>query len=124
VLKPKEINELLSKTPHANVMTMVIYLLNSGGLERFESWYELNPDIHSKLHLALDHYGWFKKGAPLIKWDESAKLFVSRVDYFQKKSDEVQKERNEALEATLKKQVDENIKAKVEKDKDVTDEQV
>ncbi len=89
MLMPSEIKKLLPDSPHANIMTMIIYLINSGGEERFESWYNLNSDLYDKIKQATDYYSLRKPHKLGIKWDEDSQQFVSRDEWQKKKVDKL-----------------------------------
>ena len=81
MLTPKEIKKLFDESSYSNLMTMFIYLANTGGEARFESWYNLNPQIHEKVKNMIHHYSRMKHGTIGIKWDEDSKQFISREEY-------------------------------------------
>ena len=118
MLRPKEIRELLGDSKHANIMTMVMYLINTGGEERFASWYELNPEVHKQFKLAMDHYAWTKPGLSKITWLEEKKQFTSRVEVEQAQQDADKKVRDAELEELIKEQKDNELKEKLKKDKE------
>ena len=123
MLRPKEIKELLVKSEYANMMSMIIYLFNSGGEERFLSWYNLYPQVHKKVKAATDHYSWLKKDSSKIKWFEEEQQFVYRDYYYQKMAEAELKEQEALKEQEDNKSETEQVTEKEEHTEQVTEQE-